>query len=153
MSDHDTPQDAPRPQPPDGAAPRYGPATAWTTWVPASGRPGSPTGTTLDPGSEPLGSSPTPVETAADDGALGAGPGQGGPSGRPEVTYLPAPTGPNWGLVVLGLFFVLVAVGVAANQLAGFQVAQLTDLGPSVLVVGGLACAVVGVIGILARRR
>lgn len=71
----------------------------------------------------------------------------------PEVTYLPAPSGPNWGLVVLGLLFLLVAGGVAANQLMGFQVTQLTEVGPSVLVVGGLSCAAVGAIGILARRR
>ena len=75
------------------------------------------------------------------------------PAARPEVTYLPPPSGPNWGLVVLGVFFVIVAAGVAANQLMGFQATQLIDLGPSVLVIGGLACAAVGVVGILARRR
>jgi hypothetical protein len=72
---------------------------------------------------------------------------------QPEVSYLPPPTGPNWGLVVLGLFFVLVAAGVVANQLMGFRVTQLADVGPTVLVVGGLACAAVGVVGILTRRR
>ncbi|MEO7234363.1 MAG: hypothetical protein ABIW80_03210 [Lapillicoccus sp.] len=91
---------------------------------------------------------PTPEPTPAPNPAPAPD-----PAPRPEVTYLPPPTGPNWGLVVLGVFFVLVAAGVAANQLMGFQVTQLTDLGPSVLVIGGLACAAVGVVGILARRR
>ncbi len=78
---------------------------------------------------------------------------QDSPRPAPDVTYLPPPTGPHWGLVLLGLFFVLVAAAVAANQLMGFRVTQLADAGPSVLVVGGLACAAVGVVGILARRR
>ena len=72
---------------------------------------------------------------------------------RPPVTYLPAPTGPNWGLVVVGLVFGLVGAGVVANQVTGFQVASLTELGPSVLVIAGLACALLGLVGIVTRRR
>lgn len=77
-----------------------------------------------------------------------------GPSPEPpRVTYLPAPTGPNWGLVVVGLVFVAIAVGVVANQVSGFQLSQLSETGPSILVVVGLGCALVGLVGIVARRR
>ena len=69
------------------------------------------------------------------------------------MTYLPPPSGPNWGLVVVGLVFALVGAGVVANQVAGFQVTSLSELGPSVLVVAGLACAFVGLVGIVTRRR
>jgi LPXTG-motif cell wall-anchored protein len=72
---------------------------------------------------------------------------------KPQVTYLPPPTGPNWGLVVVGLVFALVGAGVVANQVAGFEVSSLSELGPSVLVIAGLACALLGIIGILTRRR
>ena len=99
---------------------------------------------------------PTPQDAArpeVEPRAVAAPPEPAPATGRPEVTYLPPPSGPNWGLVVLGLLFVLVAGGVVANQLTGFQVSQLTEVGPSVLVIGGLACAAVGALGILARRR
>jgi hypothetical membrane protein len=69
------------------------------------------------------------------------------------ITRLPAPTGPNWGLVLTGVLFVLIAVALVAHQVTGFQLSDLTRLGPSVLVVGGLGCALVGVFGILSRRR
>lgn len=72
---------------------------------------------------------------------------------KPQVTYLPPPTGPNWGLVVVGLVFALVGAGVVANQVAGFEVSSLSELGPSVLVIAGLVCALLGIIGILTRRR
>jgi hypothetical protein len=72
---------------------------------------------------------------------------------KPQVTYLPPPTGPNWGLVVVGLVFALVGAGVVANQVSGFEVSSLSELGPSVLVIAGLVCALLGIIGILARRR
>ena len=72
---------------------------------------------------------------------------------KPQVTYLPPPTGPNWGLVVVGLVFALVGAGVVANQVAGFEVSSRSELGPSVLVIAGLACALLGIIGILTRRR
>lgn len=72
---------------------------------------------------------------------------------KPQVTYLPPPTGPNWGLVVVGLVFALVGAGVVANQVAGFEVSSLSELGPSVLVIAGLACALLGIVGILTRRR
>ena len=72
---------------------------------------------------------------------------------KPQVTYLPPPTGPNWGLVVVGLMFALVGAGVVANQIAGFEVSSVSELGPSVLVIAGLVCALLGIIGILTRRR
>lgn len=74
------------------------------------------------------------------------------PPARREVVHVPPPTGPNWGLVVWGLLALLVAAGVVAHQVAGFTVDQLREVGPGVLVVGGLACAVIGVIGMVARR-
>ena len=72
---------------------------------------------------------------------------------RPQVTYLPPPPGPNWGLVLVGIVFGLVGAGVVANQLTGFQVSSLSEMGPSVLVFGGLACALLGIMGILRSRR
>ena len=75
------------------------------------------------------------------------------PPPRQQVTYLPPPGGPNWGLVVFGVIVGLVGAGVVANQVAGFQVSSLSELGPSVLVIAGLACALLGIVGILTRRR
>jgi LPXTG-motif cell wall-anchored protein len=72
---------------------------------------------------------------------------------KPQITYLPPPTGPNWGLVVIGLVFAVIGAGVVANQVAGFEVSSLSELGPSVLVIAGLVCALLGIIGILTRRR
>ena len=57
------------------------------------------------------------------------------------------------GLVVFGVIVGLVGAGVVANQVAGFQVSSLSELGPSVLVFAGLACALLGIVGILTRRR
>jgi LPXTG-motif cell wall-anchored protein len=55
--------------------------------------------------------------------------------------------------VVVGLVFALVGAGVVANQVTGFEVSSLTELGPSVLVIAGLACALLGLAGIVTRRR
>lgn len=63
------------------------------------------------------------------------------------------PTGPNWGLALLGLLLMGVASVVVVEQLTG--VASVTSLerhGPLLLVAVGVACALVGVIG-MARRR
>jgi hypothetical protein len=97
----------------------------------------------------------TPAQTPAQTPAPTPTPTHHGAArqGRAQVTYLPPPSGPNWGLVVVGLIFGLVGAGVVANQVTGFQVADVTELGPSVLVVAGLACALLGMIGILTRRR
>lgn len=147
--------------------------TAWTTWVPASEEHPAPAhswspppgGTSWTPPPLPESTqtgaptadptvvaattaqapAPTPAPTPAHHGTAR--------QGRPQVTYLPRPSGPNWGLVVVGLIFGLVGAGVVANQVTGFQVADLTELGPSVLVVAGLACALLGMIGIVTRRR
>jgi hypothetical protein len=155
------------------------PAAAWTTWVPESaarhdsaGAPSTaPTPSTEDP--EPTSWSPaqggspwlppplppampaptsTPSSTPSSAPSPAAAPAPPA-SPRPQVTYLPPPSGPNWGLVVVGLVFGLVGAGVVANQVSGFQVSSLTELGPSVLVVAGLACALLGLVGIVTRRR
>lgn len=75
------------------------------------------------------------------------------PEARPEVTYLPRPTGPNWGLVLMGFALVVVAAGVFANQASGFQVSQLAGTGPGVLVGVGLLFALMGIVGMVGRRR
>ena len=133
--------------------PAQGPGSAaWTTWVPASAhRPAATAPPAPEPWSTPEGGTPwtaPPVPTTTNLPA--AAPPT--PVRRP-VTYLPPPSGPNWGLVVVGLVFGLVGAGVVANQVAGFQVSSLTDLGPSVLVFAGLACALLGLAGIVTRRR
>jgi len=146
--------------------------TAWTTWVPASEQHHAPAPSWSPP---PVGTPWTPpplpesteAQTAAQTAAVTAAsaPTPAQPpaatsthqgtarQARPQVTYLPPPSGPNWGLVVVGLIFGLVGAGVVANQVTGFQVADLSELGPSVLVVVGLACALLGLIGIVTRRR
>ena len=73
------------------------------------------------------------------------------PAPRP-VEYVPAPTGPNWSLVIVGVVLMAVAAGVVANQVSGFQVAQLQTRGPGALIGIGLLCALIGILG-MARRR
>ena len=146
--------------------------TTWTTWVPSSEQHHAPAHSWSPP---PVGTPWTPpplpesteAQTAAQTAAVTAAsaPTPAQPpaatsthqgtarQARPQVTYLPPPSGPNWGLVVVGLIFGLVGAGVVANQVTGFQVADLSELGPSVLVVVGLACALLGLIGIVTRRR
>ncbi len=144
MSDRTPPQDAPPPE----AEQLLPPALATThaqTAPTAATAPLAPLA--------PMAPIAPPEPTAAPPQAAAKPPDPSQANGRPEVTYLPAPSGPSWGLVALGLLFVLVAGGVVANQLMGFQVTQLSEVGPSVLVIGGLACAAVGAVGILARRR
>jgi LPXTG-motif cell wall-anchored protein len=156
---------APTPQDADTTATLSTPSTqhlpahgsaAWTTWVPASGHqaqpPSSPT--VAAPAAQPTSSAPGPASTAQVP-APTAPPAQPAwqPPPRQQVTYLPPPSGPNWGLVVVGLIFGLVGAGVVANQVAGFQVSSVSELGPSVLVIAGLACALLGLVGILTRRR
>lgn len=117
-------------------------STAWTTWVPA-------------PDHRLAAEQPAPVTPAAPVPPVPptAPPPQCQRRAKAEITYLPPPSGANRGLVVVGLVVALVGAGVVANQVAGFQVASLTDLGPSVLVVVGLACALLGLVGIVTRRR
>jgi hypothetical protein len=130
---------------------RTGAASGWMTWVPASGQPTSaPASAAATPSAAPEATS-RPSTWRPPEGPPWTPPPV--PPVAPQVTRLPAPTGPNWGLVLVGLFFVLVAVALVANQVAGFQMSDLTKLGPNVLVLGGLGCALVGVIGILSRRR
>ncbi len=120
-------------------------STAWTTWVPAPDhRPAA---------EPPAPATPTAPVPAGPSVPPAAPPPQYQRRAKAQVTYLPPPSGANWGLVVVGLLFGLVGAGVVANQVAGFEVASLTDLGPSVLVVAGLACALLGLVGIVTRRR
>jgi hypothetical protein len=125
-------------------------SAGWTTWVPASEqRPPSPPSAWSPP---PSGATWTPPPVPPTTPAPMA-PSAPARAPKPHVTYLPPPSGPNWGLVIVGLVFGLVGAGVVANQLTGFQVSSLSEMGPSVLVIGGLACAFLGMVGILARRR
>lgn len=70
----------------------------------------------------------------------------------PEVIHLPAPGAPNWGLVLSGLVFMVIAAGVILNQVNGFQVQELQQVGPMLLVAVGVASALIGVVGLVARR-
>ncbi len=145
--------------------------TAWTTWVPASEQhpppahswsppaggtpwtPPLPESTEALTAAGPASSALTPTQPPAQPPAATSTHQGTARQTRPQVTYLPPPSGPNWGLVVVGLIFGLVGAGVVANQVAGFQVTSLSELGPSVLVVVGLACAFLGLVGIVTRRR
>jgi len=145
--------------------PERAPRAAWTTSVPGpehqpstgnagnAGNPNHPSGA-ADVATEPAAAatSAAPSYPATPDAPPYQAYQQPGHQRQP-VTYLPAPTGPNWGLVVVGLVFGLVGAGVIANQVTGFQVSSLTELGPSVLVIAGLACALLGLAGIVTRRR
>jgi hypothetical protein len=147
----ETPQDADRTETVPTASTQHLPAhepgtTAWTTWVPASEQHHAPAPTwSPPPGGTPWTPPPLPESTrtlvpAAEPTGLGAATPAPAPAptsaptppapdptpahhgaarqGRPQVTYLPPPSGPNWGLVV-----------------------------------AGLACALLGLIGIVTRRR
>ena len=156
-----TPQDADTTQAVPSSTTQHLPAqgagsAAWTTWVPASEQR-APSAASA-PGSwspPPQGGStwtPPPMPSAAPAPTAPPAPTPA-TTPKPRVTYLPPPSGPNWGLVLVGIVFGLVGAGVVANQLTGFQVSSLSEMGPSVLVIGGLACALLGMVGILARRR
>jgi LPXTG-motif cell wall-anchored protein len=140
--------------------PERAPRAAWTTWVPgpehqpSAGNPGNPNHPSGagDPATEPAAAA-TPAAPSYPATPPYQAYQQPPRHQRQPVTYLPAPTGPNWGLVVVGLVFGLVGAGVVANQVTGFQVSSLTELGPSVLVIAGLACALLGLAGIVTRRR
>lgn len=71
---------------------------------------------------------------------------------RREVTHLPAAAGPNWGLVLSGLAFMVIAAGVILNQVNGFQVEELRQVGPTLLVAVGVGSALIGIIGLVTRR-
>jgi LPXTG-motif cell wall-anchored protein len=150
--------------------PERAPRAAWTTWVPgpehqvpgpehqpSAGNPGDPNHPSGagDPATEPAAAATAaaPSYPATPEAPPYQAYQQPTRHQRQPVTYLPAPTGPNWGLVVVGLVFGLVGAGVVANQVTGFQVSSLTELGPSVLVIVGLACALLGLAGIVTRRR
>ena len=153
----ETPQDADVTQTVSTTSTRHLPAAAWPTWVPASGasQPDSRPDSRPDADAPPVPTSSGPQPTEHPSPVARAPQPHPEPESQPEpprVTYLPAPTGPNWGLVVVGLVFALVGGGVVANQAAGFQVSSLSELGPSVLVIGGLVLALLGIVGILTRR-
>jgi hypothetical protein len=146
-----------------GAAPgaASGANSGWMTWVPAPDSTADRHTTASEGLSEPApppASESSPTSSPPPSSAWRPPEGQAWspppvPPAAPQITYLPPPRGPNWGLVFTGLLFVLVAIAVVANQVTGFLLSDLTTLGPTVLVVGGLVCALVGVVGILSRRR
>ena len=154
MSDQkpDTPQDADATATLSASATQRLPAhgsAAWTTWVPTSAHQPHPSSSTVPAPTAPPAPTPTPTPAPTAPPAQPAWQ----PPPRQQVTYLPPPGGPNWGLVVFGVIVGLAGAGVVANQVAGFQVSSLSELGPSVLVFAGLACALLGIVGILTRRR
>ena len=76
------------------------------------------------------------------------------PSDAPSPAAPPSgPAGPNWGLILLGVIVMLVAGGVLASEVSGFRASQLSGIGPGVLIALGLVSAVVGIAGMLLRRR
>lgn len=144
MADHDQsyPQDAPATQPVGQAATEgmpQGPTTSWPTWRPSTTPAPAPAA------SEPI---PPPVP---DPRPQWTPPPV--PPPAPVVTHVPAPSGPNWGLVLVGLVFVTVAVAVVANQTTGFRFSDVSTFGPGVFVLGGVLCALIGLVGIVSRRR
>ena len=154
MSDQksETPQDADATATLSTSSTQHLPAhgsAAWTTWVPASAHQPHPSSSMVPAPTTTPAPDPTPMPAPAAPPAQPAWQ----PPPRQQVTYLPPPGGPNWGLVVFGVIVGLVGAGVVANQVAGFQVSSLSELGPSVLVFAGLACALLGIVGILTRRR
>lgn len=115
--------------------------------------PTIPTNSPAVSGAQPQDREPTHTQL------LGASPTEGMPEASPPqpnvpsgVSYLPPPSGPHWGLVLTGLFFVVVAAGVVANQVNGFQLQQITRVAPSAVILAGLACALVGVVGMVRHR-
>ena len=76
------------------------------------------------------------------------------PSDAPSPAAPPSgPAGPNWGLILLGVIVMLVAGGVLASEVSAFRASQLSGIGPGVLIALGLVSAVVGIAGMLLRRR
>ena len=92
-----------------------------------------------------------PEQNSLQDGLATSAPVALDPPHR-EVTHLPAPGAPNWGLVLSGLAFMIIAAGVILNQVNGFQVQELQRIGPMLLVAIGIGSALIGVIGLVARR-
>ncbi|WP_411285565.1 hypothetical protein [Lapillicoccus sp.] len=76
------------------------------------------------------------------------------PATQPISTAPPSgPAGPNWGLILLGVLVMLVAGGVLASEVSAFRASQLSGIGPGVLIAVGLVSAMVGIAGMLLRRR
>ncbi|MEI2766831.1 MAG: hypothetical protein V9F82_14300 [Dermatophilaceae bacterium] len=65
---------------------------------------------------------------------------------------IPAPTGPNWPLVGVGLLLVVASVALV-GYLLGYPSADLAAWGPKTVSVAGAALVAVGVVGLLMRRR
>lgn len=70
----------------------------------------------------------------------------------PERRIIPAPTGPNWPLIVVGVVLV-VASAALAGSLLGYPAVDLAALGPRALSIVGAVLVAAGVVGLLARRR
>jgi len=54
--------------------------------------------------------------------------------------------------VLSGLAFMVIAAGVILNQVNGFQVEELRQVGPTLLVAVGVGSALIGIIGLVTRR-
>lgn len=65
---------------------------------------------------------------------------------------IPAPTGPNWPLVGVGLLLVVASVALV-GYLLGFPSADLAAWGPKTVSVAGAALVAVGLVGLVMRRR
>ncbi len=127
------PQDAPLGQP-------------WPVPQPSSGPAAQPTagGPPVDPDTSSVGAFPPPP--AAEHQAPTPVPGSSS-STRPS-----APTGPNWGLVSVGVLLVL-AAGLLLAYLLGYRPDADVRFGPQALIALGAALLLVGAVGSLARRR
>ncbi len=69
----------------------------------------------------------------------------------PEPVRIPAPTGPNWGLLSYGVLM----LGGAVAMLAYLSGARMTATvsWPAVFVLGGLGLVLIGQVGLVRRRR
>ena len=68
------------------------------------------------------------------------------------VSEVKAPSGPHWPAIVLGLVCVAIAVVVLAQELGGLTV-DWGSFGPLGIVTVGAVLVVVGLTGLLGRRR
>ena len=77
-------------------------------------------------------------------------PGTGGPP-DPLVRHVPAPSGPNGALVVVGVILLAVAAWAAMHALA--VPLDASDVGPPAIIGAGILLVAVGGAGVLLRGR
>lgn len=73
------------------------------------------------------------------------------PTTAPTRRVIPAPSGPNWSLV-LGSLTLLAGAGCVLGWLAGIRISLDVAL-PTVLVAAGVMLVLVGQIGLIVKRR